>query len=649
MKKHYLAKLFALAIMTLATVTMVNAQTFTVDAPASIAGTYNNGVTTFGPQFSGFSGMVVEATDTDGLTTACVGIDNGIADVTGAVALIDRGACAFVTKALNAQAAGAIGYIVCNNDTDNPDDVINLGGADGCAVTIPGVMLSYNDCQTIRMETGVTVTYTAPGLPGAGENFATAIDITEGTYTVDSLTGAGGIFNGSTSAAWYKYTPSADGVVRISSCGSPTDTRLILTVSPGGCVGDVQIVAFNDDAGAEVCADNEFASELENLVFAGQEYYIVWDDPWSNDGFDFVVELLSLPTVPITFTVNMEQETVSADGVWATYQMVPGGSVGDVQLTDNGDGTYSGTVDMMTLDTLNYLFTNGLPSDANAWESVPDACAVDVGAAVPIRQFVNTAIAEASLAPVCFNLCTNCPVVNVTYTVDMTNTGASPDGVSMVVGGPGVTDVGDVELFNMTDNGDGTWSVTIERMTGDTLGYAFLNGALDPANLEMVPEECGLPSGFGFNIRPQIVEGFEDYAVDAVCFSECGICPPLGCGTFAIFEDNIDSYAEGPVSPNADWWTTWSGTEGGAEDGIVTTEQAASAPNSVLIAEGQTQDIVLLLGNQTSGAYRVQWKEYIPAGATAYFNIQEDETAWCTVEPGRLLQQWWWCSWYRCG
>ena len=84
-------------------------------------------------------------------------------------------------------------------------------------------------------------------------------------------------------------------------------------------------------------------------------------------------------------------------------------------------------------------------------------------------------------------------------------------------------------------------------------------------------------------------------------------------------------YADGAISPNADWWTTWSGTEGGAEDGIVTQEQANSGCSSVLIAEGQTQDIVLLLGNQTEGRYGIRWYEYIPAGATAYFNIQEDE------------------------
>jgi hypothetical protein len=423
MKNQYLNKLFALAIMTFAMATMANAQ-FTVDAPASIAGTYNNGTATFGPQFSGFSGMVVPATDTDGLTTACVAVDNSVADVTGAVALVDRGGCNFFTKALNAQAAGAIGVIVCNNDTDNPDDVINLGGNDGCAVTIPTVMLSYNDCQTIRMETGVMATYTAPALPGAGENFATAIDITEGTYTVDSITGTGGIFNGSTGAAWYKYTPAADGVVRISSCGSPTDTRLILTVAPAGCVGDVQIVAFNDDAGAEVCADNEFASELENLVFAGQEYYIVWDDPWSNDGFDFVVELLPLPTVPVTVTVNMEQETVDPAGVSMLYAIGAGGVTPQtLVLTDNGDGTWSGTVDVMTLDTFYYIFENGAPL-VGPLEVLPDECSVFYSDGnLDLRSYVNTAIEPVELAPVCFSLCTNCPVVNVTYTVDMTNEG----------------------------------------------------------------------------------------------------------------------------------------------------------------------------------------------------------------------------------
>ena len=93
----------------------------------------------------------------------------------------------------------------------------------------------------------------------------------------------------------------------------------------------------------------------------------------------------------------------------------------------------------------------------------------------------------------------------------------------------------------------------------------------------------------------------------------------------AIICDNIDDYELGPMNGQGAHWSTWGGTLGGADDGIVTDEQAFSNSNSVLIAEGQTQDVLLLLGNQTEGVWDISWMEYVPANATAYYNIQEDE------------------------
>ena len=44
------------------------------------------------------------------------------------------------------------------------------------------------------------------------------------------------------------------------------------------------------------------------------------------------------------------------------------------------------------------------------------------------------------------------------------------------------------------------------------------------------------------------------------------------------------------------WWTTWSGAEGGSEDGEVTDLYAYSAPNSMTIEEGGLNDVILKLG-----------------------------------------------------
>ncbi|HND88112.1 MAG TPA: T9SS type A sorting domain-containing protein, partial [Saprospiraceae bacterium] len=79
--------------------------------------------------------------------------------------------------------------------------------------------------------------------------------------------------------------------------------------------------------------------------------------------------------------------------------------------------------------------------------------------------------------------------------------------------------------------------------------------------------------------------------------------------------------------PQATWWTTWSGTEGGAEDGIVSTEQAASGTKSVKLVSTSTsggpQDVVLNLGTKSTGRYSLKWKMYIPLNKKAYYNIQD--------------------------
>lgn len=91
--------------------------------------------------------------------------------------------------------------------------------------------------------------------------------------------------------------------------------------------------------------------------------------------------------------------------------------------------------------------------------------------------------------------------------------------------------------------------------------------------------------------------------------------------------DNIDAYVSGdPIGPQASWWTTWSGTEGGGEDGLVSSDYAYSGSNSMMISEGGTNDVILKLGNKSEGFYRLEWMMYIPDGKTGYYNIQDSET-----------------------
>jgi hypothetical protein len=99
-----------------------------------------------------------------------------------------------------------------------------------------------------------------------------------------------------------------------------------------------------------------------------------------------------------------------------------------------------------------------------------------------------------------------------------------------------------------------------------------------------------------------------------------------------VFSDDFESYAPGSyIGPQSASWTTWSGTEGGAEDAQVTTNQASSGSNSIYLsstsANGGPQDVVLDFGPlYNSGVFTFQSDFYVNSGKTGYFNFQASQT-----------------------
>lgn len=143
-----------------------------VNSPAAIAGNYEAGAASFGPQLSytGMSASVVQALDAaDGsgpsTTDGCSPLTNAAA-VAGKIALIDRGTCAFVTKVKNAQNASALGVLIVDNVAGSPPPT--LGGSDS-TITISSARITMNDGNTIKAQlaAGVNATMlldrTAPG------------------------------------------------------------------------------------------------------------------------------------------------------------------------------------------------------------------------------------------------------------------------------------------------------------------------------------------------------------------------------------------------------------------------------------------------------------------------------------------------------
>ncbi len=133
-----------------------------VDEPAALAGLIETGLALeFGQSITEepVTGEVVIADDGTGQGT--LGCNSSAIDLTGKIALIDRGSCDFSQKILNAQNAGAIGAIICNFQ----DAIINMGAGLGAPnVTIPSVFISSSDCARIRdaVGNGLVVSLVAP-------------------------------------------------------------------------------------------------------------------------------------------------------------------------------------------------------------------------------------------------------------------------------------------------------------------------------------------------------------------------------------------------------------------------------------------------------------------------------------------------------
>lgn len=134
--------------------------------PVELAGKITTGVANFGADITTtpVTGEVVIIDD--GTSEGSKGCQDVFGqDLSGKIALIDRGLCDFSLKVYHAQEAGAIGAIVCNFE----DNVIAMGAGDNAAdVLIPSVFISSIDCSRIRIAagSGLVVSLVAPSTTG---------------------------------------------------------------------------------------------------------------------------------------------------------------------------------------------------------------------------------------------------------------------------------------------------------------------------------------------------------------------------------------------------------------------------------------------------------------------------------------------------
>lgn len=136
-------------------------------SPASIARDVEVGTADFGPAATpqNFHGQVALAVDAGGASTTD-GCEAITSDVAGKIALIDRGTCAFLVKAQNAQAAGASGVLIVNNQ---PAGVAGMAGDDP-NMTIPTLMVAQPDGAALKANLPAQVAFVLDPTRLAGAN-----------------------------------------------------------------------------------------------------------------------------------------------------------------------------------------------------------------------------------------------------------------------------------------------------------------------------------------------------------------------------------------------------------------------------------------------------------------------------------------------
>lgn len=134
----------------------------------------------------------------------------------------------------------------------------------------------------------------------------TATPITPGTITVNAVDGNNILTfcSSATKAKWYSYTPNIDSRLTITSdlaVNLCKDTNF--SIYSGVCNALV-CVTSDDNSGELACNSGNTNSNLSKKTFdavGGTTYYIVWDNEWSDVGFDFQLIEQAI-VVPVTYT-----------------------------------------------------------------------------------------------------------------------------------------------------------------------------------------------------------------------------------------------------------------------------------------------------------------------------------------------------------
>ncbi|MBK6929520.1 MAG: hypothetical protein IPH12_01150 [Saprospirales bacterium] len=310
-----------------------------VNSPASIAGLYESAFAIFGPQSYNVTGDLEIANDGVGVTSdACQPL---VGFTPGKIALIDRGTCLFTIKVKNAQNAGAIGVVICNNVVGDP---VGMAGTDP-TITIPVQMIGLDDCNAIKTTatTGtVNVTLFANGLSDdCGATGSAAV-----LFTATDECG-----NSIEKSATFTIEDTA-----LPSITCPTNISVECEDEVPACPANLAaFLALPDASASDNCDDNLSYMCSTDLLTGGAcggtltRTHTVTDDCGNDSSCQqtITVDDNTLPSIscPDNITVECEDEVPACPASFAAFDALPGASASD-NCDDNL--TYACTTGLLT-------------------------------------------------------------------------------------------------------------------------------------------------------------------------------------------------------------------------------------------------------------------------------------------------------------
>lgn len=251
---------------------------------------------------------------------------------------------------------------------------------------------------------------------------------------------------------------------------------------------------------------------------------------------DVVIIGGSSDPVDVTLAVDMNNYAGSFTTVYMSGTFNDWSADSNPMSDDDGDGVWTGTINVAP-GTYEYKF------QLDQWAAQEEFNGTELCTITdPSGQFTNRKLAVATeqvLPPVCFNSCYACgEAVSITINLGQGAFPPAEDGF-FIAGGSNFGIPGD---FPLTDgNGDGVWTLTIERPLGFSSDFTFTNGAcIDWGCKEIIAgQDCAVPPYNDRHMGPIMQD-----TIISTCFASCTSstdCSDPNAGTIT-FEVNMNNY-----------------------------------------------------------------------------------------------------------